>query len=73
MEPKNLLVKPTNEPYLSKEKLFYDNQIHLMDCLVGLQQLPDNSADLIIIDPPYNIKKDFGNNKDNLSLVEYLK
>ena len=73
MEPKNLLVKLTNEPYLSKEKLFYDNQIHLMDCLVGLQQLPDNSADLIIIDPPYNIKKDFGNNKDNLSLAEYLK
>ena len=28
--------------------------------------------DVIIADPPYNIKKDFGNNKDNLPLKEYV-
>jgi len=29
-----------------------------MDCLEGLKQIEDNSIDLIVIDPPYNIKKD---------------
>ncbi|MDR1721193.1 MAG: site-specific DNA-methyltransferase [Endomicrobium sp.] len=28
--------------------------------------------DIIITDPPYNIGKDFGNNKDKLSLRDYL-
>ena len=38
-----------------------------------MKQLPDHYADLIIIDPPYNIKKDFGNNKDNLVLQDYVR
>ena len=29
------------------------NQIHCIDALGGLQQLPDNSIDLIITSPPY--------------------
>ena len=28
------------------------------DCLIGLSKIQDKSIDLIIIDPPYNIKKD---------------
>jgi site-specific DNA-methyltransferase (adenine-specific) len=32
-----------------------ENKVHLMDCLKGLRQLEDNSVDLIITDPPYNI------------------
>ena len=28
------------------------------DCLVELQKLEDKSADLILIDPPYNIGKE---------------
>jgi|TARA_R100000501_G_C2618198_1_gene111686 DNA modification methylase len=31
------------------------NKIYNMDCLEGMKQLEDNSVDLIIIDPPYNI------------------
>ncbi|GAH94471.1 unnamed protein product, partial [marine sediment metagenome] len=27
------------------------------DCLVGMKILPDNSVNLIIADPPYNIGK----------------
>ena len=54
------------------DKFSYDNQVYLIDVLEGLKRLEDNSADLIIIDPPYNIKKDFGNNHDNLELDAYV-
>ncbi len=35
------------------------------DLLQALPLLPDSFADLIIIDPPYNLTKDFGGNKFN--------
>lgn len=35
------------------------------DLLLALPLLPDSFADLIIIDPPYNLTKDFGGNKFN--------
>ena len=31
------------------------NKIYCMDCLDGLKKIPDNSVDLIVTDPPYNI------------------
>ena len=31
------------------------NKIYCMDCLDGIKSLPDNSIDLVITDPPYNI------------------
>jgi DNA modification methylase len=34
------------------------NKIHQGDCLEGLKKLPDKSVDLVVTDPPYNIKKD---------------
>lgn len=40
------------------------NKIYLGSCLELLKSLDDNSVDLIIADPPYNLKKDFGNNSD---------
>ncbi len=49
------------------------NKIHLIDALEGLKKLEDNSAQIVIADPPYNIGKDFGNNKDKMGLEEYLK
>lgn len=48
------------------------NKFHLIDVVDGLKKLNDSSADIIISDPPYNIGKDFGINKDNLELNEYL-
>ncbi|MBL8746756.1 MAG: site-specific DNA-methyltransferase [Phycisphaerae bacterium] len=33
------------------------NRVHLMDALEGLKALPDESVDLVITDPPYNIAK----------------
>lgn len=46
------------------------NKIHCMDCLEGMKQLPDNSVDLIVTDPPYNLNKNFEN--DNLSEKEFI-
>lgn len=33
------------------------NQIYCEDCLEGLKKIPDNSVDLVIIDPPYEMAK----------------
>ena len=48
------------------------NKIYNMDAVVGLKELPSNSADCIIIDPPYNIGKDFGNNKTKMPISDYV-
>lgn len=48
------------------------NQIVLKDCLQGLSELPNESADIIICDPPYNIGKDFGNDSDKQIFSDYL-
>jgi site-specific DNA-methyltransferase (adenine-specific) len=29
------------------------NKIYNMDCLEGMKQIPDNSIDLVVTDPPY--------------------
>jgi len=50
------------------------NRISLIegDALVELSSLNDESVDLIIADPPYNLGKDYGNNNDRKSKDEYL-
>lgn len=42
------------------------------DALEKLKEIPSESIDLIITDPPYNLNKDYGKNKDNLEFEEYL-
>ena len=50
------------------------NKIYCMDCLEGLKKIPDDSVDLIVTSPPYNIGIDYGEEyKDNLTLEEYKK
>jgi len=46
------------------------NKIYRGDCLKLLKKIDDNSVDLIIADPPYGIKKDFGNG-ENWSLDKH--
>jgi len=46
--------------------------IYHEDCVKGLKQIEDNSVDIIICDPPYNIGKDFGNNSDKQEMENYL-
>ncbi len=48
------------------------NKIILGDALAELKKLPDESCDVVVIDPPYNIGKDFGNNIDKRELGEYV-
>jgi site-specific DNA-methyltransferase (adenine-specific) len=48
------------------------NKIYNSDCIIGMKKIPDNSADIIICDPPYNIGKDFGNNSDKQEFQNYL-
>ncbi len=33
------------------------NKIYLKDCIKGMQLLPDDSIDIVIADPPYNLSK----------------
>ena len=43
------------------------------DALVALENVEDNSVDLIFADPPYNIGKDFNGHKDKWDTdAEYL-
>ena len=46
------------------------NNIYLEDCVRFMQQMEAESVDLIIADPPYNLKKNFGNKSDHWEDVE---
>jgi len=48
------------------------NKIHELDCITGLEQLDENSIDCVLIDPPYNIGYDFGNNQMKSNIEEYV-
>src|SRR6056297_1870488 len=44
------------------------------DCLEGLKKLSDNSIDLVVTSPPYNIGMDYGENyDDNKEFEDYKK
>lgn len=42
------------------------------DAIKELKKMRDESIDLIVTDPPYNLRKDYGNNSDKLLFDEYL-
>lgn len=42
------------------------------DAIEELKKIPSKSVQLIVTDPPYNLNKDYGNNKDKLEFEEYL-
>ncbi len=48
------------------------NKIYNMDCIDGLKLIDDNSVDLIVTSPPYNIGIDYDTWKDNMPWKEYL-
>lgn len=57
----------------SKKKLTdYYNKIIWNDTFYALKYLPDNFVDLMIVDPPYNLTKNFGKNTfRRMDLKEY--
>ena len=64
--------KITTTKEIKRRRTLPLNQIILGDAMQELRKLPDESCDVIIIDPPYNIGKDFGNNIDKRELGEYI-
>ena len=58
---------------LRSVRLLELDKIYNMDCIEGMKQLQNCSIDLIITDPPYNKKKDYGNNTDNKPQKEFDK
>ena len=60
------------EPPLEQELIQEMNIIYNEDCILGMKNIPNESVDIIICDPPYNIGKDFGNNSDKQKMDEYL-
>lgn len=49
-----------------------NNKIYNEDCIYGMKKIDDDSVDIIICDPPYNIGKNFGNNSDKQDMNKYL-
>lgn len=48
------------------------NNIYCMNCTEGMQLLPENSINLIVTSPPYNVNVKYDVYKDHLSWNEYL-
>jgi len=48
------------------------NKVFNEDVLLGINKIEDNSVDLILTDPPYCLGKDYGNDSDKKSSIEYL-
>jgi site-specific DNA-methyltransferase (adenine-specific) len=46
--------------------------VMLGNCLDIFKNIDDETVDLIVTDPPYNLSKDYGNNSDKLERYEYL-
>lgn len=59
-------------PKIQKYNQLPLNQIICGDAVEELKKIPDESCEIIISDPPYNIGKDFGNNIDKRELNEYV-
>ncbi len=54
-------------------KPYFQSRIVTGDVLKTLKSQPfDLKFDVVIADPPYNIGKDFGNNKDKMPIDEYV-
>ena len=48
------------------------NRIHCQDALKGFEEIEDNSVDCVLLDPPYNIGVDFGNNRYKKEINDYV-
>lgn len=48
------------------------NNIICVDVVEGLKNINDETADIVLVDPPYNIGKDFGVTHDKMDLKDYI-
>lgn len=49
------------------------NQIHNIDCIQGMKELPDNCVDLVVTSCPYNVNIAYDTYVDNLPMDDYFK
>lgn len=49
-----------------------EQKIILGDAVSEMKKIDSETFDLIIADPPYNLGKDYGNNRDTKDFEEYL-
>lgn len=49
------------------------NKIYCIDCLEGMDELEDDSIDLILTDPPFNVGIDYKGYEDNIHDIRYYK
>ena len=49
------------------------NNVYKIDCIKGMNNLPEKSIDVIVTSPPYNIGMKYNKYKDNLEFDAYLK
>ena len=61
-----LLEPPQIEPTSVRQDVIHGDTLEI------LPTLEDNSAQIVIADPPYNIGKDFGNDSDKQPMEQYL-
>ena len=47
-------------------------EIQLIDVIDGLSKIKTETVDIVLIDPPYNIGKNFGNSNDKMELKTYI-
>lgn len=47
------------------------NKVYQMDCIEGLKQMSDNSVDLIVTSPPYNLNISYKEHNDSMDLRKY--
>lgn len=51
-----------------------ENKIFNMDCILGMENhIPDNSVDLIVTSPPYNLGIEYDSYDDNLPIDDYFR
>ena len=50
----------------------FENKILCGDCIEVMGFIPDNSIDLIVGSPPYNVNLKYDNSSDDLSEIEYI-
>jgi len=49
------------------------DKVYNQDALEGMKKLPDESIDLVVADPPYNLGKDYGNDSDKQESENFLR
>jgi site-specific DNA-methyltransferase (adenine-specific) len=65
------MVEDGKEIWMDKNGMIETNKIICGDAIAVMKEFPSESVDLIIADPPYNLGKDYGNNRDMKAWHEY--